>query len=93
MPGVQKKVKHALKILQHFLKDFQGGFNHFGDARHYRVKLFIEIGDIVLQISFLRKKRRIMRVSIMSLTNFVFPKINYRHNDPLLSIILDEHYA
>ena len=76
MPGVQKTVKHALKILQHSLKDFQGVCHHFGDTRHYRVKLFIEIGYIVLQISFLCQKRQIMRVSIMSLNNFVFPKIS-----------------
>ena len=76
MPVVHKMVKHPLKILQHLLQRFSRVFDQFVDTRHYRVKLFIESGNDVLQTSFLYKKRLIMRISMIPLTKFVFPKIN-----------------
>ena len=33
-------VKHSLKFLQHFLRDFERTFDHFVYTRRYRVKLY-----------------------------------------------------
>ena len=39
-PSVHKMVKHSLKFLQHFLRDFERMFDHFVYTRRYRVKLY-----------------------------------------------------
>ena len=41
MPSVHKMFKHTLKILQDLLQDFSREFDHFLDARCYKVKMFV----------------------------------------------------
>ena len=50
MSSVHKMFKHTLKILQDLLQDFSREFDHFLDARCYKVKMFVRRQGFFFQI-------------------------------------------
>lgn len=50
MLSVHKMFKHTLKILQDLLQDFSREFDHFLDARCYKVKMFVRRQGFFFQI-------------------------------------------